>query len=49
MSKGQIVKKVLIDPEVHKQLKILSAKTGKPMKVIVDEALRQYLRREKNE
>jgi predicted transcriptional regulator len=48
MSKGQ--KKVLIDPEVHKQLKILSAEIGKPMKDIVNDALRQYMkRREKNE
>jgi predicted HicB family RNase H-like nuclease len=36
---------VYINPEVHTEVKILAAKTGKSMSEISEEALKEYLKR----
>jgi len=44
MKKGRY-EKILIDPEIHKNLKILSAQTGRSMKDLANEALIEYLKK----
>ena len=42
----KVNKRILINSELHKKLKIFSAKEGRSMKEIVEEAITEYLRKE---
>lgn len=40
-------KTLTIDPKTHRKLRIFSAKTGKQMMAIMDEALEDYMKKKK--